>query len=295
MRRVSLCATAAVAATLLTTVGTAASNAASTPAWTSYDRPAQYAVAVDQHVPVQMSDGVVLNAVVRRPDAPGRFPAIVTITPYNGTNGAISVNNDYLVQRGYVQVIVDVRGTGESQGTWDDLGTREQRDGYEAVEWAAAQPWSNGIVGMWGASYMAIAALHRRAQPPHLKAIFPIVPMSDSYRDMVFPGGQANTGFIPLWLVLVSSGALIPPDYALDGNTSDLARALGELGQHALNMPGFDANVELQAMAGDTAYDGPMWKTTSPLEVVDKIQVPTFVVGGEHDIFSAASRSSTSG
>jgi putative CocE/NonD family hydrolase len=275
-----------VAAALLTSVGPAAAQAASPPAWTSYDRPAQYAVVVDQHVQVQMSDGVVLNAVVRRPDAAGRFPVIVTITPYNGTNGAISVNNDYLVQRGYVQVIVDVRGTGESQGTWDDLGTREQRDGYEAVEWAAAQPWSNGIVGMWGASYMAISQLFTAAQqPPHLKAIFPIVPMSDSYRDMVFPGGQANTGFIPLWLVLVSSGALIPPDYALDGNTSDLVRALGELGQHALNMPGFDANSELQAMAGDTSYDGPFWKTTSPIEVVDKIRVPAFVVGGEHDIF----------
>jgi putative CocE/NonD family hydrolase len=275
-----------VAAALLTSVGPAAAKAASPPAWTSYDRPAQYAVVVDQHVQVQMSDGVVLNAVVRRPDAAGRFPVVVTITPYNGTNGAISVTNDYLVQRGYVQVIVDVRGTGESQGTWDDLGTREQRDGYEAVEWAAAQPWSNGVVGMWGASYMAISQLFTAAQqPPHLKAIFPIVPMSDSYRDMVFPGGQANTGFIPLWLVLVSSGALIPPDYALDGNTSDLVRALGELGQHALNMPGFDANSELQAMAGDTSYDGPFWKTTSPLEVVDRIRVPTFVVGGEHDIF----------
>jgi uncharacterized protein len=286
MRRAALCAAAATAAALLMSLGTTATHAASAPAWTAYDRPAQYGVVVDQHVPVQMSDGVVLNAVVRRPDAPGRFPVIVTITPYNGTNGAINVDNDYLVQRGYVQVVVDVRGTGESQGTWDNLGTHEQRDGYEAVEWAAAQPWSNGVVGMWGASYMAISQLFTAAQqPPHLKAIFPIVPMSDSYRDMVFPGGQNNTGFIPLWLVLVSSGALIPPDYALDGNTSDLARALGELGQHALNMPGFDANAELQAMAGDTSYDGPFWKTTSPLEVVDNIRVPTFVVGGEHDIF----------
>src|SRR6266567_2743576 len=233
--RASLCAAAATAAALLAT-GT--SRAASQPpAWTSYDRPAQYAVVVDQHVPVQMSDGVVLNAVIRRPDAPGRFPVIVTITPYNGTNGAIGVDNDYLVQRGYVQVVLDARGTGQSQGTWDDLGPREQRDGYEAVEWAAAQPWSNGIVGMWGPSYMAISQLFTAAQqPPHLKAIFPIVPMGDSYRDMVFPGGQNNTGFIPLWLALVSGGALIPPDYALDGNAADLARGLGELGQHALNM-----------------------------------------------------------
>jgi putative CocE/NonD family hydrolase len=233
-----------------------------------------------------MSDGVILNAEVRRPDAPGRFPVIVTITPYNGTNGAVSANNDYFVQRGYVQVVVDARGTGESQGTWDDFGSREQRDGYEVVEWAAAQSWSNGSVGMWGPSYMAITQLLTAAQrPPHLKAIFPIVPMGDSYRDMVFPGGQNNTGFIPFWLVLVSGSALIPPDYALDGNTADLARALGELGQHALDLPGFDANFELQNMAGNNAYDGPGWKLTSPLEVVDKIRVPTFVVGGEHDIF----------
>jgi putative CocE/NonD family hydrolase len=284
--RASLCAAAAVATALLTTVGTTPTRAASAPAWTSYDRPVQYAVVVDKHVPVQMSDGVVLNAMIRRPDAPGRYPVIVTVTPYNGTNGAVSVNNDYLVQRGYVQVVVDARGTGESQGTWDDLGPREQRDGYEAVEWSAGQPWSNGNVGMWGPSYMAISQLFTAAQqPPHLKAIFPIVPMGDSYRDMVFPGGQNNTGFIPLWLVLVSSAALIPPDYALDGNTADLARALGELGQHALNMPGFDANFELQNMAGNTAYDGRGWKTTSPLEVVDQIRIPTFVVGGEHDIF----------
>jgi hypothetical protein len=261
-------------------------HAATPPAWTTYDRPAQYAVAVDQHVPVQMSDGVVLNAEVRRPDAPGRFPVLVTITPYNGTDGAISVTDDYLVQRGYVQVIIDARGTGESQGTWDAFGTREQRDGYEDVEWAAAQPWSNGKVGMWGASYMAISQLFTAAQqPPHLKALFPIVPMGDSYRDMVFPGGQANTGFIPLWLALVSGGALVPPDYALDGNPADLARALGELGQHALDLPGYDANREIQSMAGNDAYDGPGWKNTSPLEVVDKIRVPTFVVGGEHDIF----------
>ena len=285
--RAPLLAIGALAAVLVTGSGTTpATRAASPPSWTTYDRPAQYSVVVDQHVPVQMSDGVILNAEVRRPAAPGRFPVIVTITPYNGTNGAVSANNDYFVQRGYVQVVVDARGTGESQGTWDDFGSREQRDGYEVVEWAAAQSWSNGSVGMWGPSYMAITQLLTAAQrPPHLKAIFPIVPMGDSYRDMVFPGGQNNTGFIPFWLVLVSGSALIPPDYALDGNTADLARALGELGQHALDLPGFDANFELQNMAGNNAYDGPGWKLTSPLEVVDKIRVPTFVVGGEHDIF----------
>src|SRR5260221_2110429 len=94
----SFCATVAIAAALLASVGTATARAASPAAWTTYDRPAQYAVAVDQHVSIQMSDGVLLNAVVRRPDAPGRYPVIVTITPYNRTNRAINVNNDYLGQ-----------------------------------------------------------------------------------------------------------------------------------------------------------------------------------------------------
>lgn len=233
-----------------------------------------------------MSDGVVLNAVVHRPDAPGRFPVLVTLTPYNATNGAIATSDDYLVQRGYVQVQVDVRGTGQSQGNWDAFAAREQRDGYEVVEWAAKQRWSDGKVGMWGASYMAISQLLTAAQrPPHLKALFTIVPMGDAYRDMVFPGGQDNTGFIPFWLALVSGSALVPPDYALDGNPADLARALGELAQHATYLPGYDASNELRGLAGDLAFDGPYWKLRSPLEVVDKIRVPTFVVGGEHDIF----------
>src|SRR5207253_10528828 len=112
--RALLCAGAAIV-TLILTAGSTAGRAATAPssAWTTYDRPAQYGVVVDKHVPVRMSDGVVLNAVVRRPDAPGRFPVIGTITPYNGTNGAINVNNDYLVQRGYVQVVGDARGTGQ--------------------------------------------------------------------------------------------------------------------------------------------------------------------------------------
>ena len=182
------------------------------PAWTAYDRPVQYGVLAESNVSIPMSDGVVLNAEVHRPDAAGRFPVLVTMTPYNGGSGIIGGANDYFVERGYVHVVVDVRGTGSSEGTWDDLGVREQRDGYELVEWAAGHQWSDGKVGMYGTSYLAITQIFTAAlRPPHLKAIFPILPMGDGYRDMVFPGGQNNIGFIPFWLVLVSGSALIPP------------------------------------------------------------------------------------
>src|SRR5258708_23433504 len=102
--------------------GTAAPPAAqTTPSWTSYDRPAQYGIVTQQNVPITMSDGVQLNAIVYRPDSPGTFPVIVTLTPYNGGPAIVGSENTYLVQRGYVQVVVDVRGTGSSGGSWNNL------------------------------------------------------------------------------------------------------------------------------------------------------------------------------
>ena len=121
--------------------------------------------------------------------------------------------------------MVDVRGTGGSQGSWDSFGPNEQRDGSEMVRWARTQPWSNGRIGGYGPSYMAITQLTTAARRPKgLKAIFPIVPMSDSYRDITFSGGQTNVSFIPLWLGLVTGTSLIPPAYALDGEPADLVR-----------------------------------------------------------------------
>src|SRR4051812_44952566 len=94
-----------IAAALLLAFGTSTA-AADGPAWTKYDRPAKYGVVEQNDVPVTMSDGVQLNALVHRPNAPGRFPVIVTITPYNGASGIIGGANDYFVQRGYVHLVV---------------------------------------------------------------------------------------------------------------------------------------------------------------------------------------------
>jgi len=211
---------------------------------------------------------------------------IITQTPYN-KESALGAANMYLVERGYVHVVVDVRGTGSSQGSWDSFGPNEQRDGAEVVEWSRHQPWSDGDVGLWGASYMAITQLTTAARrPPGLKAIFPIVPMADSYRDITFSGGQINTSFIPLWLGLVTGTSLVPPAYALDGNPQDLVRGVTTLAQHATNVGSFQLNTVANSIAGgDIAYDGPYWKTRSPLELVDHIDVPAFITGGLHDLF----------
>lgn len=271
---------AALTAALTFGVGAPAAHAAK--AWTAYDRPAQFKVVTDKDVPIVMRDGTVLYANVQRPDKPGRYPVLITQTPYGKDGlviGALGGGGNALVERGYVQVTVDVRGTGASQGTWDSFGEPEQRDGYDTVEWAARQPWSDGKVGLVGPSYMAITQLTTAAlRPPHLKAIFPVVPMADGYRDIVFSGGDINISFIPLWLGLVTAGSLTPSP---DGG------GLLALTQHVAGAVSFQANTLLKATTRDdqVAYDSPFWRTRSPLELVDRIDVPTFVVGGLHDIF----------
>lgn len=253
-------------------------------------RPAEYEVVKETNVPIQMSDGVTLYADVVRPAkdgtaVPGRFPVILTQTPYNKQAPQLNFQNDYLVQRGYVQVIADVRGTGSSEGMWDSFGAREQRDGYELAEWVASpeREWSDGRVGLYGASYGAINQIFTAAQHPRgLRAIFPIIPAADTYRDITGSGGQLNTAFIPMWLGLVTTLGLLPPTYT----PTDPVRAAEVLVEHSNGAVAFQGNTLVGGSSGgDTAYDGPFYRQRSPIEVVDQVEVPAFVIGGWYDLF----------
>ena len=156
---------------------------------------------IDWDVPVAMEDGVVLRADVYRPVANGKYPVILTYGPYgkwlhfedlyveqwrrmceqhpdvpaDSTNKYQNwevVDPEKWVPDGYAVVRVDSRGAGRSPGLLDLWSLREARDFYHCVEWAAAQRWSNGKIGLNGISYYAmnqwqVAAL----QPPHLAAI----------------------------------------------------------------------------------------------------------------------------
>jgi uncharacterized protein len=254
-------------------------------------RPARYGVHVTSDVPISMSDGATLYANVYRPakadgsPVRGRFPVILTQTPYNKNAPGLGFRNDYLVQRGYVQVVADVRGTGSSEGTWDSFGSREQRDGYELARWAHSKrrPWSNGRVGLWGGSYAAINQIFTAAQrPPGLKATFPLVPAGDVYRDVVASGGQIDAGFIPAWLGLVTATGLVPPAYTAVAPD----QALVSLLQHVGGAAAFQLPMLVgAATGGDAAYDGPFYRRRSPLSVIDRVEVPTFVTGGHYDLF----------
>ena len=241
------------------------------------------------NVPVQMSDGIVLYVDVVQPAdssgkaLPGRLPVLLTQTPYNKNSPSLNFEDDYLVEHGYVQVIADARGTGASEGAWNSFGPREQQDGYDLAEWTRTQPWSDGLIGLHGTSYGAINQfLTAEQQPPGVKAAFPIVPMSDAYRDVTFAGGEINASFIPLWLGLVTATGMLPPTYT----PNDPTEAANVLVQHSGGALSFQGSQVLDsATGGNAAYDGPFYQVRSPIDMISKDRVPTFVVGGWFDLF----------
>ena len=262
--------------------------------WTA--RPEDYpGTKRTKDVKIAMSDGIVLRADVERPvDASGQvittpLPVLVTITPYNktviagGAGGLGGSDPSYLVKRGYVNVVVDARGTGASRGVWKSFSARENKDSGEIMEWAHSQPWSDGTTGMSGASYMGISQLWAAsAKPTGLKAIFPQVPGADVYRDIVASGGQLDVAFIPFWLGLVTVAGLVPPAFS----PTDPLSAIGVLVDHLIGAGTFTSPLILKAaLGGDPNYDGPFYKERSVINVIDQVDVPTFFIGGEYDLF----------
>jgi putative CocE/NonD family hydrolase len=243
-----------------------------------------------------MSDGTVLRANVGVPvpqgapaPVPGmQFPVLIEQTPYRKDGGLFTVD-PYFVQRGFAFVVVDVRGTGSSQGVWQSFYGAEQTDGPQIVRWAAHQPWANGRAGLMGASYLAINQLLTMEQPDapsEVKAIFPVVPMSDSYRDVTYHGGNLDSAFIPPWLGLVTSLGALPGNQTTKGNQSDFVDGVSVAANHVANTTAFQIPVTVDATTGGTkTYDSDYYRSTSPIERIKRLHVPTFVVGGEFDIF----------
>jgi uncharacterized protein len=146
-------------------------------------------------------DGTLLSVNVHLPDGPGPFPAVIDYSGYDPSapGGPPQEAAAFLFQ-GYAVIGVNMRGSGCSGGSFDYFETLQSLDGYDAVEAVAAQPWSNGDVGMVGISYPGISQLFVAAtQPPHLRAITPLSVIADTYRSTLFPGGIRNEGFALPW------------------------------------------------------------------------------------------------
>ena len=150
-------------------------------------------VIIDRNVMVDMRDGISLASDIYRPSIEGKYPVLVHRIPYNKSmmhyigsqmlNPIIGVENDYVV------IIQDCRGCFASEGVMTPY-TQEADDGYDTIEWAAQQPWSNGRVGIYGSSYMGITCLQATlAAPPHLQAAMSYLTGSNLYDGWVYSGG----------------------------------------------------------------------------------------------------------
>ncbi|QKX53965.1 uncharacterized protein TRUGW13939_01045 [Talaromyces rugulosus] len=185
---------------------------------------------IERDVGIPSDDGLVLRADIFRPDGGEPSPVIMTHGPYgkgveyksgpyarqwawllethpnilpDSTKSYMTwetVDPELWTTWGYVCIRIDSRGAGRTPGFLDVYSPRETKDFYEAIEWAARQPWSTGKVGLLGISYYAISQwLVASLQPPHLAAIVPWEGAGDFYRDICRHGGIASTAFIGKW------------------------------------------------------------------------------------------------
>ncbi|MGC5246475.1 CocE/NonD family hydrolase [Gordonia sp. DT219] len=197
-----------------------------------------------------------------------------------------------LVKSGYVQVVVDVRGTGFSQGVWDGAGQREQDDVAEVSLWAARQTWSTNMVGATGLSYGAINALQGAQQPVSaIKAVFAAAPGSDVVQDVIAPGGGIAVGFIPLWVASIDTLKWLPDLQSIATGRFDWQWLADRV---ASPITFFDTL--LRAFFTASVHDIPpdVRDVIDPnhpfrqgiLGHPDRIGVPTFLIGGWHDLFT---------
>lgn len=157
---------------------------------------AQSAALLTTDVAVPMRDGVVLRADVLMPNQGGPFPVLVYRTPYGKKNARAEYQTfEHAVERGYAVVIQDVRGRYGSDGDFVPY-QNEGRDGFDTIEWAARQPWSNGAIGTFGLSYPgAVQWLAAVQTPPHLKAMAPAMTFSNP-ENFFYAGGTWDMSWI---------------------------------------------------------------------------------------------------
>jgi putative CocE/NonD family hydrolase len=236
---------------------------------------------LERNLLVPLADGATLAADLRLPAAPGRYPALVSYYPYRKDDVIASGYehaNTYFAQHGYATLLVDFRGLGGSSGVAADaMDASEAADLAELLAWTAAQPWCDGNVGMWGLSYGGITALRAAAaRTPHLKAIAPIMASADIYGDWFYPGGCRNClGALGVWGSFMLAMQLAPPMLNdPEGRWRRVWRERLESGRPYL-LPWFD----------HPARDGYWASKAIPLE---RIAVPTFLVGGWRDLFPEA-------
>jgi len=247
-------------------------------------------VTVERGVKATMRDGVALRADIYRPKQDGRYPVLLQRTPYNKATGV-----DFglrAAEAGYVAIIQDVRGRFTSEGDWYPFKW-ESQDGFDTVEWAAALPYSNGKVGMWGGSYVgATQMLAAIAHPPHLAGILPVVTASNYHSNWTYQGGAFEQWFNESWTSGLAQDTL---NRKIQSDTNALN---GAWKLPLASYPLFNAPVKVDSPEALAPYfldwlahpnfDN-YWRRWSIEDHYADIQVPALHVAAWYDIFQGGS------
>ena len=260
-------------------------------------------VVRERNVMVPMRDGTRLATDVFRPDAPGRFPVLINRGPY--WKDPYADNPDHSIwffpKNGYVILSQDCRARFDSEGDNYDPLFQEVQDGYDTVEWAARQPWSNGRVGTTGQSYLGATQYTLATNnplPPHLQAMAPVSASSDFHQSWVYhTGGAMEWGWMVPYAIFKGRNTLERQgradllaqmdEYVLP--PGNFAQPLSD--QWFRHLPLRDWIERLKETAPyfheyfDQELDGPYWWQINLLRHLEGIKVPMFHVSSWYDIF----------
>lgn len=238
-----------------------------------------YAIQVQADVKIPMRDGIRLSANIFRPKADGRFPTILSRTPY-GKGDTKNGQARFFAGRGYVFISQDCRGKGASEGAWVPF-MNEARDGTDTHQWILAQSWSNGRIGTAGGSYVGYTQwISAPGAGDYLKAMMPIVPLVDPYQDVAYVGGAYQLALLMGWGTAVSG---VASTRGWDGARWDTAfrtlplstwdKAIGGKVQY------------LRDWVAHWQYDK-YWAACSIRDRMRDITTPNYVVDGWYDLFA---------
>jgi putative CocE/NonD family hydrolase len=239
-------------------------------------------VTIERDLSVKMRDGVTLRADICHPKVDGKFPVLLTRTPYDKKEVM-----DFCVKaaaRGYVVVAQDVRGRYASEGEWYPF-KYESQDGYDTVEWAAALSYSNGKVGMFGGSYVgATQYLAAIAKPPHLAGICPNYTASNYHDGWVYQGGAFEQWFNESWTTGLALNTISRHAYSAS-DVLNWTQNLPLLTYPVLQAPPAPGLAPyFTDWLAHPNYDG-YWKQWSIEDQYAQIQIPVFSLGAWYDVF----------
>lgn len=246
-------------------------------------------IRIQRYLAAPMRDGVKLYGDLYRPSREGRFPVLVVRTPYGVQRDGVHAQMIQFAQHGYAVYVQDVRGRYESEGKWEPF-RNEAADGYDTVEWAAKQPWSNGKVAMQGGSYLGHVQWRAASQaPPSLVTIFPAVASTDIYKNWLSLGGAFRLSFNYGWGVVRMPNRIMLPQYWHTEAYSPQELKYETTLRH-LPLSDIDTQAAGQAVPHfrdwlkHQAYDR-YWSSISDETSFEKVKVPVHTAGGWFDIF----------